>query len=124
MSGFNKTVLLIASVLLILALIIIGFVIVKNVQNSSYPPIISDCPDYWDVSYDSNKNKICRSNSINTGVAANSSNNCRNYPVELFKASGTSTNDMICEKSNWAKKCNIQWDGITNNSKACSNTTI
>ena len=118
MPGFNKTVLLIASVLLIL-----GYLIVKNVQNYSYPPIISDCPDYWDVAYDSAKNKICQNNSINSGIA-NSSNNCRNYPVDLFKASGSSINDIICEKNKWAKRCNIQWDGITNNSQACKITTI
>lgn len=123
MPGFNKTVLLIASVLLILGLIIIGYLIVTNVQNYSYPPIISDCPDYWDVNYDSANKKICKNNSINSGIA-NSSYNCRDYSVDLFKASGTSINDIICEKYKWAKKCNIQWDGITNNSQACKKTTI
>jgi hypothetical protein len=121
LGNFNRTVLLVASILLILGLIIIGFFSVKNVEDSAYPPIISDCPDYWNVTYDNNQKKKCRNNSINSGVA---SDRCRNYPVSEFSASGSSVNDIICAKNRWAKSCNIQWDGITNNSKACLKTTI
>jgi len=122
LGNFNRTVLLVASVLLILGLIIIGFFIVKSVEDSAYPPIISDCPDYWNVEYDSvTGKKKCTNNSINSGIA---SNNCRNYSVDLFTANGTSEYDVICAKNRWATRCNIHWDGITNNSKACLNTTI
>lgn len=122
LGNFNRTVLLVASVLLILGLIIIGFFTVKTVEDSAYPPIISDCPDYWNVSYDSvTQNKKCQNNSINSGV---NTPRCRNYPLSEFSASGTSINDVICAKNKWAKSCNIQWDGISNNSKACLQTTI
>ena len=122
LGNFNRTVLLIASVLLILGLIIIGFLIVKSVQDSAYPPVISDCPDYWNVKYDSvTQNKKCVNNSINPGL---DSDECRNYPVSLFSVNGSSDADIICAKNKWAKRCNIHWDGITNNSKACLQTTI
>jgi hypothetical protein len=122
LGNFNRTVLLVASVLLILGLIIIGFFIVKSVEDSAYPPIISDCPDYWNVSYDSvTQSKKCQNNSINSGV---NTTRCRNYPLSEFTATGTSVNDVICAKNKWAKSCNIQWDGISNNSKACLQTTI
>jgi hypothetical protein len=122
LGNFNRTVLLVASVLLILGLIIIGFFIVKSVQDSAYPPVISDCPDYWNVNYDPvTQKKICTNNSINPGPTTNE---CRNYPVSLFSANGSSEADIICAKNKWAKSCNIHWDGITNNSKACIQTTI
>jgi hypothetical protein len=128
LGNYNKTVLVVASVLLIFGLVIIGFFITSTQKNSTYPPVIGDCPDYWDVGYDSNKKKICTNRrSINSGLAsppAAAADDCRAYPVALFSASGTSDNDIICEKNKWAKRCNIHWDGITNNSQACLRTTM
>ena len=125
LGNFNRTVLVVATILLILGLIIIGFFIVKSIQDSEYPPVISDCPDYWNVTYDPAGKVVCARNSINTGITATDSNNrCNTYPVTLFTASGSTKADIICEKNKWAKDCNIHWDGITNNSQACINTTI
>jgi hypothetical protein len=121
LNTFNKTVLLVASVLLIIGLIIIGFLINKSVETSAYPPVISDCPDYWNVAYDSNQKKICQHNSINPGQNIPT---CRSYPVSLFTVTGSTDADKICAKNTWAKSCNIHWDGITNNSRACLQTTI
>jgi hypothetical protein len=128
LGNFNRTVLVVATILLILGLIIIGFFIVKSIQDSEYPPVISDCPDYWNVTYDADGKVVCTSNSINTATTSNNSNNsnnrCNTYPVALFTASGSTKADILCEKNKWAKDCNIHWDGITNNSQACINTTI
>ena len=128
LGSFNKTVLIVACVLLILGLILIGVFISKNIEKAAYPPVVGDCPDYWDVSYNSANQKICSSNSINTGIAGNmvssSTTSCQSYPVSNFTNAGTSVDDIICAKHNWAKECNIHWDGITNNSQACVNTTI
>jgi len=121
--SFNITVLMVATVLLIFGLIIIGFFIVKSVEDAGYPPVISDCPDYWKVGYSgtNGENKTCTNNSINSGY---DSSTCRIYPVTPFNATGTSVGDMICAKYKWAKDCNIHWDGITNNPRACLKTTI
>jgi len=95
----------------------------KSVEDSAYPPIISDCPDYWNVEYDSvTGKKKCTNNSINSGY--NTTNKCRVYPITQFNATGTSVDDMVCAKYKWSKDCNIHWDGITNNSQACLKTTI
>ncbi len=118
---FNKIVLMVASVLLILGLIIIGIFIVGALEGEAFPPVITDCPDYWNVTYNSAGQIICRNNQINDGYPIN---RCRNYPTSKFNANGTSANDIICEKSKWAKECNIHWDGITNNPKACTQTTM
>jgi len=122
LGNFNRTVLIVATILLILGLIIIGFFIVKSIEDSEYPPVISDCPDYWNVTYDGAGKIVCRNNSINSGN--NVDNVCNNYPAGDFTADGSSEADKICLKHRWAKKCAIHWDGITNNSQACLNTTI
>ena len=31
---------------------------------------------------------------------------------------------LICRKQKWANKCNVHWDGITNNPKACSRDAL
>jgi len=121
LGSFNITVLIVATVLLILGLIIIGFFIVKSIEDADYPPVISDCPDYWKVGYDGT-NKICTKNSINSGITTISG--CLQYPVARFNEIGTSVDDMICNKYKWSKDCNIHWDGITNNSRACLKTSI
>jgi len=123
LKNYNSIVLLVASILLILGLIIIGISIAKSVENSAYPPVISDCPDYWDVSYNSAKQKICIKNSINTSPNISDAS-CVSYPTALYSVNGSSIDDIICEKSKWAKKCNVQWDGISNNLRACKKTTI
>jgi len=44
---FQTTTMIIATVVLIICLIIIGYMLNKNKYNSQYPPVISECPDYW-----------------------------------------------------------------------------
>ena len=118
---FNKIVLIVSSILLILGLIIVGILIVRTLEGEVFPPVVTDCPDYWNVTYNSAGEIICRNNQINDGYATSQ---CRNYPTSKFNVSGTTANDIICEKSKWAKDCNIHWDGITNNPKACTKTTM
>ena len=59
LNNFNSLVLLIASIILIILLIVIGIIMYYSAKNASYPPIISECPDYWDVVKDSKNNVIC-----------------------------------------------------------------
>ena len=122
LTTFNKSVLFVSTILLIIGLIVIANFIMKNKETEVYPPVISDCPDYWDVDYDRQGKKQCKNNLyINDGY---STPNCRTYPHALFSANGSSPDDIICEKNKWAKECNIHWDGITNNPRACAKTSI
>ena len=90
----------------------------KSLFANKFPPIISDCPDYWDVSYNSDNEIICQNNStINVG---NGSTDCNDYLIDKFKENGTGENDVLCSKHKWAKNCGIVWDGVTNNSDPCS----
>ena len=127
LGSFNKTVLIVACVLLILGLVLIGVFISKNIEKAAYPPVVGDCPDYWNVGFVGGK-KTCSSNSINTGIVGNMVSSpttaCRSYPVSMFTDTALSVDDIICKKHKWAKECRIHWDGITNNSQACVDTTI
>lgn len=125
LTQFNKIVLIIAIIVLIIMLSILAFFLSKTLYEDSYPPIISDCPDYWDVSLNSNNQTICIDNlKINPGL---STYNCRNIQPEImFKINNQSTNigsrkNELCNKYDWASKCKITWDGITNNTINCDN---
>ena len=127
LGNFNITVLIVATVLLILGLIIIGFFIVKSIEDSEYPPVISDCPDYWDVDFSNNLIK-CENNNAAINKGSIDSTLCPAskliYPVADFNDATKSDADILCLKQKWAKNCNIHWDGITNNSQACVNSKI
>ena len=120
MNTFQKTVLTISVIVLIFSLIILGIFLAKSLFEDSYPPVISDCPDYWDVTYNENDEVVCKNTStINKGRGDVPGGECNDYPVNTFLASGNTNEDILCEKYKWSKKCDITWDGVTNNNKAC-----
>jgi Plasmodium falciparum domain of unknown function (CPW_WPC) len=98
MGGFQKMVILLFILLLIIILFIVGFTL-SSKQDKTWPPIVGDCPDYWlDANGDGSK--------------------CQNV-----KRLGTCYEDMdfttnnflsVCNKYQWANKCGVTWDGITN----------
>lgn len=118
MNKFQKTVLSISLFVLIVSLAILGLFLSKSLLKSSYPPIISDCPDYWDVSLNNDNNTICVNNStINLGNSSCFQDEHENtLPIDL---TGKSKEKILCDNYKLAKKCNIHWDGVSNNNKAC-----
>tara|TARA_B100000035_G_C20658800_1_gene404364 strand:- start:165 stop:536 length:372 start_codon:yes stop_codon:yes gene_type:complete len=122
LTTFNKITLIVSTIILIITLIFMIFYISDSLKNNNYPPVISDCPDYWDIKRDDNDNIICQNNSnINKG---NGISNCNNYNIALFNERGTTYDDIKCAKYNWAKKCNLSWSGVTNDKDSCKDTTI
>lgn len=111
---FQTTTMIIAIVVLILCLIIIGYMLNKNKYNSQYPPVISECPDYWLDRSDGDG-----SNCINSQGLGRT--NC----AKKMDFSGTywTGQDGLCNKNKWAKTCNLTWDGVTNNLNACDTTS-
>ena len=104
--GFQKSVLSIAVIVLIIALIVMALVLRFAKDNSKFPPEIASCPDYF----------------IPQGL-----NVCGN-PKHLGNGIGdtvTFTGNQACAESGctsrnyaarcqWAKGSGVQWDGITN----------
>jgi len=107
MNTFRKTILGIATILLILALIMVGVSIANSKYNQKFPPIIAECPDYWTRS-----GKYCVNNKKLGGT------NCHRNMDFTSSSQWTGTNGL-CEKKKWAKLCNLTWDGVTNNMNAC-----
>ena len=93
----------------------------RAMMEDTYPPVVTECPDYWDVSLNGSQ-KTCITNGVVNAPRHN--DKCDGYPVSGFNVSGSRPEDIICEKYKWAKDCKIAWDGITNNNDACKNSRV
>lgn len=103
---FQKTVSTVAIIILIIALCIIGIALYRQKFHSKYPPVIANCPDYWDVS-----GNFC----INSKRLGNPS--CQ-APMDFTQGNFASSNGP-CIKYKWARSCNLTWDGISDNVDLC-----
>jgi len=109
--NFQKIVLFIAIILLILALIVFGSMLYSDAK--VYPPTDAQCPDYWiDMSGGIGTSGYCI-NEKNLGKG--SCPNRMNFNTGMWTGE-----DGLCNKLKWAKACDLTWDGITNNPTACS----
>jgi hypothetical protein len=122
MAGFQKTVLMIAIVILIISLIIIG-VAMSYATDKNWPPYIPQCPDYWVMDGSGNDTKCI--NVKNLGVNRCTTANTpgyRNFTINTYKAFGES-DDANCRKFTFARDCRVSWDGITYGVTNPCNTT-
>lgn len=117
LSRFNKIVLIIATIVLIISLLILGYFLNVALLNDTYPPVTSECPDYWDVS----GNTCINVSTINSG---NGMSECKTLNLTEFTTSGTDKNSIICAKKTKANECGFNWDGVTNNNNACENSYL
>jgi hypothetical protein len=116
--GFNKTILIVAFVLLVIALVVIGLMINSAIGNAQFPPEVSVCPDWWTTEMSGN-NVICNNtkNLSKKGTKA-----CKNLPHDVPDAESSMTHSnyrglgssAMVAKCNLAKTCGVTWDGITN----------
>jgi hypothetical protein len=117
--SFQKTILMIAMVGLIILLVVIGISLSKSSSNMVWPPITGSCPDYWlDLKGDGescyNVKSLGKCN-----LPGTTEQNTMNFNVSPFNAeNGT------CSKYTWATRCGVTWDGITYGvNNPCSATT-
>jgi hypothetical protein len=107
---FQKTVLIIATIVLLFFLVIVWHSLYKNKKSGNFPPVIGSCPDYW-IATNDGKSDIC-SNVKNLGKSS--------CPKTMnFNTQPWISNDGLCYKSKWARGCDLTWDGITNNTDVC-----
>jgi len=90
--SFQKTVLIIALIVLSVMLFFIALAMKGLKKSQEYPPEVSECPDYWTK----NDQGFC-SPSLNKNT---SGSDC-----QLYKGG---------DKAIFAKDCGIEWDGLTN----------
>lgn len=108
--SFQKTVSMIFFIILIIFLVIIGVTLYNaKLKNPTYPPKISQCPDYWTLD---NNNKCINTNNLGNSSCTQSIN---------LSDSVWNNKDSHCNKYKWAKSCGLTWDGITNVGLNCNN---
>jgi len=117
LNNFNSLVLQIATVLLIIILIIIGIVMYYSAKNAHFPPIVAECPDYWNVTKDSKNNIICKNDLKINPNSTSETDHCATVNPVTF--TGTTKDETICNQYKWATACGVIWDGITNNNASC-----
>jgi hypothetical protein len=118
MDRFYTIVLSIAVCLLIIILTFIGIKMAYNRRSGNgknqFPPIYSECPDYWTADSQGN----CIVNSLNTpnSVITTSTPGYISQNQINFQDKGWSTMGKTrqCALKDWVNKYNVTWDGITN----------
>jgi len=103
---FQKIVITIAIVILILSLIVLGVIIYNSRNNEQYPPEIGNCPDYFTIeSKDGDMGGTPTEMCHNEHNLGNHSNDCEWFdPKDVTKK----------ERLAFAKRCGVTWDGVTN----------
>jgi hypothetical protein len=108
MGSFQKTVLIIALIILIIALLFIG-ISIKQANKQQWPPIIGDCPDYW---MDVSGNGTQCVNVKDLGTCQPATTGTKHTTMDFTTSAFTGSNGL-CSKYTWANKCGVSWDGIT-----------
>ena len=103
--SFQRTTITVALVTLIIIFIMIIIVIKRDTKEKTWPPMISQCPDYFDV--------VGENQCENRKYLGNSGDGCLgriNFSDPKYRG-----HEGLKEKKEWAKGCGVTWDGITNN---------
>ena len=98
-------------VFLILTLIVVGYCMTLS-KNQEYPPAIADCPDYYSL----DSSSVCHAGSL---IDVTDSCNSQNFTQGKYIVPGTDFESGLCAKKLWANKCDIKWDGLSNNDSIC-----
>jgi hypothetical protein len=118
METFQKRVLAIATVVLIIILILVAIFHNNAIKSQEFPPIETECPDYWDMS-----GNYCTppGNNVNdcNPLATDCSINTINKTFWEEQAGSKNPDFIKCAKHKWARKNDVQWDGISNNFEIC-----
>lgn len=106
--NFQKIVLAFAIIVLIVILIFVGIALSKSKKDTKWPPIVSNCPDYW-MDLSGNGASCFNQQSLGTcNIPSSDNKNSMNFNISPYN-----TVDGNCAKYNWAKNCGVAWDGVT-----------
>ena len=116
---FQKIILTIATILLIVILVVIGVSLSKASVEDTWPPIVGECPDYW-VDMSGNGEACFNSHSLGRcNIPSEGEKGTMNFNQSPFTG-----DNGLCSKYNWATSCQLTWHGITSGVKnPCDTTT-
>lgn len=101
--SFQKTVMTIAVVLLIVSLLFIAVILYNAKSNTQYPPEMGTCPDYWKLD-------------PSTGMCDNVKSLGTCMGKKSFSGPDWQGAEGLAKKNAWAKSCGLVWQGVTNHS--------
>jgi hypothetical protein len=113
--SFQYTLLKVASFVLIMFWVFVGYKMYKERLTNAEKRVIGSCPDYWSLKEDGqcfNINNLGTSNSEMPDCA---------LTID-FSKQPWNLQDGLCRKKRWAQKCQLTWDGITNDENICKVT--
>lgn len=102
--SFQNIVVIVALIILIGLLTWIGYGMYTHQTSAEFPPVSSDCPDYWEA-----KDGKC----VNVKHLGNCNNTDSNNTVD-FNSQHFKGDDALCKKADWARRCKVTWNGVTN----------
>ena len=105
--SFQKTVLIIALIVLSVMLFFIALAMRGLKKSQGYPPEIAECPDYWTKNSNGKCKRPDNFDSPNFGTAKD------DIDCGLFPPSGTEGTGEEAKKT-FSANCTLEWDGITN----------
>jgi len=108
MDGFQKIVLFTAIIILIIVLVLIGIAL-SYAKDESWPPMVSNCPDYWIIDGSGNDAKCIDIKDLADRGA------CPTLPLGPQGKHVQMSFDKLntCQKYKMANQCGFTWDGIT-----------
>lgn len=76
-------------------------------KNTKFPPWPAKCPDYWTTVLEDENGVKCRNDHGIGDCRSLPHDNEMDFRERIFKG-----NRGMYYKCNWAKKCNVPWEGI------------
>ena len=98
MNSFQKIVLTVAIVILILALIILGVLIYNSRNSELFPPELSNCPDYFEMRQNQGIDMCYNVHGLGSG--------------DKDMCSWFMPSDNTKAKKDYVKACGLTWDGL------------
>jgi len=104
MPSFQSIVIAACIILLIILLAIVAINLKSAKDKTKWPPLVSDCPDYWFDSGTGGSSCVVDSKETNKGKATSP----MNFTGAIYKGA-----NGLCRKYNWAVSNQVSWDGLT-----------
>jgi hypothetical protein len=101
-----KKIIIVLCVTLLIILLIVGTTS-KYGSDEQWPPIVSDCPDYWELK--GTKDAPICVNTRKLGTCSSTNGSTMDFSKYPFNDEVTGT----CSKYKWANACGVSWDGLT-----------
>lgn len=108
LGSFQKNVVIIACVVLIIAIAFIGWILSSGVNDMPWPPSVSNCPDYWE-------------DQQGDGTSCFNSKRLGKCGIGPYNLKGWNKPNSACASKGMMEACDLTWDGITS-LDACSDS--